>query len=172
MRFPIFKNHNISATGFTLVELIAVMVIVGILAVFAMPRLANLQSIDVRASADEVAAAVRYAQKLAIAQQRQIFVNLNAASGQICLDYVGATGGCAAGVNAVPSPYSGGRYQAPAKAGSVVLASNPAPFFFNALGAPFNALGAPSAGATLTVTGGGLIRTITVAPETGYVQTQ
>ena len=55
--------------GFTMVELILVIVIAGILATVAVPRLVGRNSFDTRGFADQLAATVRFAQKLAVAQR-------------------------------------------------------------------------------------------------------
>ena len=52
--------------GFTLIELIMVMVIVGILAVFVVPRFFDANVFQSRGFADQVQATLRYAQKEAI----------------------------------------------------------------------------------------------------------
>ncbi len=77
--------------GFTLLELILVMVIAGILAAVALPRLVGKNSFDTRGFTDELAATVRFAQKLAIAQNQDVFVQLTAANATLCYD-----AGCAA----------------------------------------------------------------------------
>ena len=56
-----------SNSGFSMVELIVVILVLGILAAIAMPRFVDLDSFRARAAYDEVAGAVRYAQKLAVA---------------------------------------------------------------------------------------------------------
>ena len=56
-----------SVAGFTLIELIAVMVIIGILSVVAGPRFFDQEIFAQRGFADEAKSALRYAQKLAIA---------------------------------------------------------------------------------------------------------
>jgi len=157
--------------GFTLVELVGVMVIIGILAIVALPRLTNTGAFDLRAGSDELAAMVRYAQKLAIAQQRPVYVNVDVTAGQACLNYApidfGGGGACSSGVQFVPAPSGSGRYLAPARAGRANLAAAPANSF------AFTAIGAPTAGAVvLTLGAGSATRTVTVAPETGYVQVQ
>lgn len=57
-------------TGFSLVELITTLTVIGILAAFAIPRLIDRTSFEVRGVYDQAQALVRYAQKVAIAQRR------------------------------------------------------------------------------------------------------
>ena len=54
--------------GFTLIELVLVMVLLGILSFFALPRFFDLNAYQERGMFDETVAAVRYAQKLAVAR--------------------------------------------------------------------------------------------------------
>lgn len=66
--------------GFTLVELITVMVIVGILAVAVLPRFFTVSDFEDRGSADQVKSLLRFAQKTAIAQHRNISVDISGSS--------------------------------------------------------------------------------------------
>lgn len=63
--------------GFTLIELIMVIVILGVLAVFAAPRIFNTDDFRARGFHDETLSLLRYAQKMAIAQRRTVCVTLN-----------------------------------------------------------------------------------------------
>ena len=137
--------------GFTLVELVVVIIIATILAAFAIARI-NTASFDTEGFANRAAAMVRYAQKLAIAQRRAVFVVTTAANIKLC--YTDAT--CATPVQEPP--------------GTNAFSYNPpSGVTLSAASFSFSALGRPSAGTTIAVTGDGT-KTITVAAETGYVQ--
>ena len=67
-----------NAQGFTLIELIAVVVLLSVLGVLAFARLGSFGGIEIRAFYDEVVAAVRYAQKLAVSTGCDVQVSLSA----------------------------------------------------------------------------------------------
>ncbi len=64
--------------GFTLVELIVILIIIGVLAVAAIPRFMDQSVFETRGFHDETMSLLRYAQKAAIAQRRSVCVTLNA----------------------------------------------------------------------------------------------
>jgi MSHA pilin protein MshC len=65
--------------GFTLIELVTTVVILGILSAVAVPRMFDNQAFGQRGYVDEVASALRYAQKIAIASRCDVSVVIDAA---------------------------------------------------------------------------------------------
>lgn len=145
-------RENNMQRGFTLVELIMTLVIVGILAVAAAPRFFDVNVFKSKGFADQLQAALRYAQKEAIAQRRYVCVALAASS--ITLT-TGATAAC--GTN-LALPEGGNSITAPS---GVTLSSSPSSSF------NFDALGRTALKQTITVSGA--TNSIVVEAETGYV---
>jgi MSHA pilin protein MshC len=145
--------------GFTLVELILVITVMGILSFFAMARMIDNDEVKARSFADRLASTLQQSHKQAIAQRRRVYVNVDAAAGRVraCFD---AAAGCA---QPLPSP-AGGVLDI-STPGGIALTSAVAQF-------SFDALGRPSLGATtvLNVTGGGATHSISIERESGYVR--
>lgn len=140
------------SNGFTLTELVVVIVIATILSAFAISRI-NVASFDTEGFANRAAAMVRYAQRIAISQRRTVWVVISGNTLSLCY----TTAACGGGAVQEPPGTNAFSYSAPS--GVTLAGAN-----FS-----FDALGRPSAGGTITVTGD-VARTITVAAETGYVQ--
>jgi MSHA pilin protein MshC len=136
--------------GFTLVELLVTISILSILAIAVLPRFFDRRDFDNRKTYDQALAAVRYAQKVAIAQRRSVFVRVVSPTLAVCFDV-----GCNA---AVRDPASGNPLVVSAADGLAL----------NALPSPtlsFSALGAADT-ATVVQVGD---RSFNVELETGYV---
>lgn len=142
--------------GFTLVELVAMILIAGILAAVAGPRFFSASPFAVRGYADSAAAFLRYAQKLAIARHGGVTVQLQNDGLALC-----AT---AANPCTDSNPWPGPQGEIPYRIEVPEAVSQTA----SASSIRFDAQGRPDAGVTLSISGDTL-RTLTVEAETGYV---
>jgi MSHA pilin protein MshC len=145
-------NSSNKNRGFTMVELITVLIIVGIIAAVALPKFFERGTYDSREFYDQVKATLRHAQKIAIAQRR--FVCVAIAVNGVTLTY-GATATCGSALTSAEgkSPY--------------IVTSPTTDVTLNGAGFYFDALGRASAGSIITVSG--YSPSITVEQETGYV---
>lgn len=144
--------------GFTIVELVVILVVVGILAVFVSARMSTSVE-QTRAVYDQLLTQVQYGRKLAVAQRRPVFVRIEASESRLCYEAAGACTGVAAPTGEVPF-----RVAFPA-AVSVTAAT----FQFDGLGRPRTGGGALAAQQTITVTGDGSHQFL-IEQETGYVR--
>lgn len=143
------------AGGFTLMELVVTLIVLGIMAAVAIPRFFDRGGFDARAFLDQTAGMLRYAQKAAIAQRRLVCVGFTANSVSLTIDADG-NGSCETGL---AGPAGAAPYTVTAP-GAVTF--NPTPTALS-----FSAEGRPSGGATITIDG--VAATLTVVAETGYV---
>jgi len=145
--------------GFSIPELIAVLVIMGVLAAIAVPRMAGIgASFDEGRLYDQTLAALRYAQKVAVTQQRNVCVTFTAT--QLSLTYRSAYGPGACDTNLMaPAGGAGAAYTVVAQGGA---GYSPTPSNFD-----YDRIGRPTANQTITLNGG---RQIVVEAETGYVR--
>lgn len=167
-------------SAFTIVELVVIILVIGILAVIALPRFFATSDFEARGYYDTVMNTLRYAQKTAIARRDVVYAKLDTSTGQVSLCFANhATVACSSDV---PKPTGETPYVVSIPSG-VTLALSPAPanntLFFDSLGRPFasndsvpSESSSTSSFSTLTVTiaGGGLTRTFTVERESGYVR--
>jgi MSHA pilin protein MshC len=150
---------RVKCRGFTMIELIMIMLIVGILAVVAIPKIADKSVFQVRGFTDQVRSGLQYAQKTAIAQRRSVCATLTATSLALTKESSnGAGNACTSGIS-VTSP-TGGAFAITAP-GSVTLSSTAGTITFDALGQN------TASSATVTVAGAA---SVVVEQVTGYVR--
>lgn len=75
-----FTSARRACAGFTLIELVTVIVLLGTLMAIALPRMFNRSIFDQRGYATEVASAIRNAQKIAVASGCPVLVTITAAN--------------------------------------------------------------------------------------------
>jgi MSHA pilin protein MshC len=166
-----------SQRGFTLIELVMVIVMLGILAVFAVPKMAGPSAFNVRGFHDETLAYLRYAQSTAVAQRRTVCVVFAASSISLSIASVGQSLTCDATLS---GPRGERPAQAVAKSGvNYERGLAPGAINFDGQGQPVDASGNGLAKQTLHVTddlvstvndtgSNGVLR-IVVEAVTGYV---
>lgn len=149
--------------GFSLVELLLVLVILGVLAVVVGPRLPNITGFQMRGFHDELISAMRYGQKLAVAGGCPVQVQVG---GDAYALFQGDTD-CDDATLSRPVQHPSTRDPFSGSAPEGVSLTPAATFVFNALG-DINGGGSVN----LIVSGGGTSRTITIHGGTGYVEEQ
>jgi MSHA pilin protein MshC len=148
--------------GFSIIELIAVITIVGILAAVAGPKFIGNDVFETRGAQATLMSALRYAQKTAVAQRRVVYVVVNTAARSVCLGY---TNTCS---QAVIDPSTQVAYSKVLPS-TVSISASASVLGFDALGQPV-----PNASATFTVQNtvdaSQGPRTVTIEADTGYVR--
>lgn len=138
--------------GFTVVELVVAMVLMGLLAALAAPRLTDRSALQERGVQDQLRALLRSARQVAVTQEREVCVLLAAAQARAVY---GVAGGCPAA-----NPVAGHGGEA-----TLTLQLPPQLALGGAALIRFNARGQPVPAADQVITVGSL--TLTVSRETG-----
>jgi len=155
------KNEYTGQKGFTLIESVMTLVILGIISALALPKFFQISDYQERVFFDDTLAAIRYAQKLAVATGCNVQVAVT--GNTFFLKRPGAVdrSQCASTTAAdftrdVTNPGTGGGNYSGSQSG---ISLTPATVYFNALGAA-------SSGLDIAV---GSAKKITVVQQTGFV---
>ncbi|NOT86213.1 MAG: prepilin-type N-terminal cleavage/methylation domain-containing protein [Methylococcaceae bacterium] len=159
MNVSLPAHHLMAQRGFTLIELVMVMIIAGILANTALPRFFGISDYKTRVFFDDTLSAIRYAQTLAVATGCKVQVAINANG--YTLQRPAAQNQCRSAAPtfniAIPHPSTQQNSYSNTEAG-VALTPN--------ISFSFDALGRASSTVLLNVGGS---HSITVVKETGFV---
>ena len=175
--------------GFTMIETIMVIVILGILAALTIPRFNSFYGIKLAGAMKSVVSDIRYVQQFAVSHHAdsRIEFDTTANSYRACYcneaDGACASGSCASGANwsAIPDPFTRSGLQInftsdPQYRGIVIAGPN----FEGTSALRFNWQGIPKNSGGTNLTGEGSVKfsyqgnskTIYVAPATGRIRTQ
>ena len=148
------------------------LLVTGILAVAAVPRMFDTGGFAARGSSDLVAAALRDAQKTALTMRRNVCVGVLGT--RLALTYATGAGDDQAcnSANVLLNPANALPYDNAANAlpGNTTMTSTAASIVFDGLGRPLSAPSSPlSSSATITLTASGHVRSLSIEPQTGYV---
>jgi type II secretion system protein H len=165
------KKANMS--GFTLVEILVVVVILAVAMTAAVPMFSSAGTVQVQSAASMLAADLEYARSMAISRQKYYGISFDKTmeSYQV-IDQAGSV------VKHPLKPASNYQVSYKNQNGLAQVDLVSADFDgtsvvkFNYIGAPYNASGWPLTSGTISLSGGGVTITITVDPMTGYIRVQ
>ena len=161
-RLMMFDLKYPASRGFTIIEILIVVVILAIAAMTAVPMMSSAGSIQVRSVANMIAADLEYAKSLAITKGQNFSVVFDTSSDSYRIDdQSGAT---------IPHPVKKGfDYVIDLQSEGLDRVDITGADFAGASQVEFDYLGSPDSGGTVTVQGGSVILTISVEAVTGYV---
>jgi len=148
---PLLVSSQDRHAGFTLIELVVVMVVAAVLAAVVYSKV-NVGVLETGGFTAEARGAIRYAQKLAVAQRRNVYVVVASNSVALCYD-------AACTVSNQIKDASGSWFKPTAPSGAAISGTT---LFFDSLGRP-NPAG------TITVADSAGCLAITVEAESGFV---
>lgn len=159
-------NHR----GFTLIELVVILVLIGIISMFAATRLGDVTGANAAAFTDKLRADIRYAQNLAMTENRRYRVYMNTApapaNGYAVVNDANGNGTWGEAGEVARDPAGGGSLSVTLNAGQYegITVSTPPGGYVE-----FDSLGRPTVGggAVITITPGGT--TVTVTAQTGAI---
>lgn len=152
------------AAGFTLIELVMVMIVLGVLAFVAIPKLSGSSEFRAAAFREEVRAALRYAQKSAVSHRRLVCAQLTAST--VTLTIADANPAAACGSTTLMGPDGNSAYASSLDAANVMLSPTGTLYFQPSGMVTADAAGATPSDYSVTVTG---MAAISVQGATGYV---
>ncbi len=153
-KMNLLEKLNGDKRGFSTIELIMALVIAGIMAAVALPRLASVSQIDLYSAARQAKSDIRYTQELAMSKYRKTTITFDSTSSNPSTYTITSAG--SSETKELPKR-SKAIFNAVGTGGTTDLF-----FTFNAYGEPIT-----GGGGTLTISSGGSSESIMVSSVTG-----
>ncbi len=157
-------------TGFTLIEILIVVVVIGIAAMIAVPMMSSAASMQIRSAANMIAADLEYAKSMAISrgQSFSVVFDKNAESYTV-KDQAGVviSHPVKKGFDYTINFLNDSRLDRVDIVDADFDSTNEVKFDY--LGSPFNGSGNPLNSGVITLQAGGISKTVQVEPVTGYI---
>lgn len=158
------------STGFTVIEILIVVVIIAIVAMIAVPMMSSAAAMQIRSAANMIAADLEYAKSMAISRGQYFSVVFDKTTESYRIENQAG--------DAIPHPVKKGfdyvvDFQNDGRLNRVDIVDADfdatSEIKFDYLGSPYNSDGDPLNSGVISLQAGGLTRTITVEPVTGYI---
>jgi prepilin-type N-terminal cleavage/methylation domain-containing protein len=159
-----YRLQRISG-GFTIMEIIIVVVIIGIAAMLAVPMMSSASSLQIRSAANMVAADLEYARSMAISRGQYFYVVFDDVNESYRIEDQNS--------NVIQHPVKKGftyviSYQNDSRLSRVGITGTS----FSNDKVRFDYLGSPDAGGNVVLQADGTSKTIIVEPVTGFISIQ
>ena len=163
------STHPLRNGGFTLVELVITIIVIGILSAVVLPSMNTLAQHSVTLQADELRRNLSHAQLISISQGQRLRLNVNAAGTNYtvtsCSDATCTTPA------AVTDPATGANFSIDLKDGVTFSSGANSNLDLDSLGRPQLAGTLIAAPLTYTLSGSGRNVSVSVLPITGFAET-
>ncbi len=153
--------------GFTVVELVTVMVVIGILAAIVIPRITQTSDFAAAAYRNEVLSALHHAQKSALSHRHLVCATIAPGSVKLTIKSGPSAAGCDLNLTSLGgNTYDNSKYQSVVATGAFVNAAQPS-LFFQPNGEITDSAGNVIAAGSIGITGMPAIR---IDGSTGHVE--
>ncbi|MFQ6035192.1 MAG: GspH/FimT family protein [Sedimentisphaerales bacterium] len=161
---------RVQGRGFTVIEILIVVVIIAIAALIAVPMMSSAASIQIRAAANMIAADLEYAKSMAISRGQNFSVVFDKSTESYSIKNQDG--------NIIPHPVKKGfdyviNFQNDSRLNRVDIVDADfdatSEIKFDYLGSPYSGDGTPLNNGIITLQAAEITKTVTVEPVTGYI---